>query len=636
LAQQASFPAIAYNSKTNQYLLIYSAGTKADTSHWAVYGQMLDAAGNPVGGQITVSLPTGNELCSYDPPNVAYSEKLNEFLVTWNEGTASNCDDAIFVQRVGADGSLLGTLSKQISGTGFTDIETTDVVFNPTSNEWLVAWNSDVPGTTNQELFAQRLAADGSQVGTDDQRLTDFTAAGGSTNDALGVAVDPKDSRYLLVVRGIDPTVTSRNETYGHLMSADGSTIGADHFRISHVAATNPAGDSVPPMIAYDSSANQFLVSWSGNPMLGSMAANEFEVFGRLVGSDGTVLGTADARYSDAGPDGSAAFGPVGRPEIGFNPNAKEFFLAWAGDDNVAPLVDNESEVFGQRVASGGAEVGNNDFRISHDGPDGDVNFAANRPVLGYNSSNCQYLVAWSSGKVGNLGSVNEEWDIYGNLVDTPCPPVNLTPPQITGTPQAGQTLTCSDGTWSGRGMTFSRGWSNDGTPIANAASPTYVPAAADVGHQIACTVTATDPDGTASASSAAVSPVAAPVVPPVVTPPDKTPPVCTATVARQKLATIRSKGLKVRVTCNEAARVSGALVLTAKVAKRLHVARAIGKGSGAIAKAGKFTLTVKLTKKARKALKSTRSVKVTLQTTATDKAGNRAKTRSKALTLKR
>src|SRR3954453_19610650 len=112
LTQQAGFPAVAFNSQANQYLLVYQAGPTGDTDHWPIYGQLIDAAGNPVGGQITVSLPTANRICNYEPPNVAYSERLNEFLVTWNEGTAATCDDSIYAQRIGADGSLLAVPSQ--------------------------------------------------------------------------------------------------------------------------------------------------------------------------------------------------------------------------------------------------------------------------------------------------------------------------------------------------------------------------------------------------------------------------------------------------------------------------------------------------------------------------------------------
>jgi hypothetical protein len=635
--QQAGFVSAAYNSKTDQYLVVYQAGPTADEDHWAVYGQLVDSSGNPVGGQLNVSAPTSDFICSFEPPAVAYSEALNQFLVSWDGG--ANCDDAMYVQRLAGDGTPVGTPNQKISASGYSDIETSQPIYNPTANEWVVGWMGVGPTTTNQELFSQRLDANGNEVGDDDQKLTDFSA-NGSADDAMAVAVDPGTSRYLFVIRANDSTVTPNTEIYGHVMAADGATVGSDHFRISHAADTNASGNANPPNVVFDPSANRFLVAWTADEKTGTMVDNEFEVWARFVAPDASVLGAADLRYSDMGPDGVATFQPQ-RPRLGFNPVAKEFFAVWAGDDNTPPLVDNEGEVFGQRIASDGTELGDNDVRISHDGPDGDPAFAANRPSLAYNSSICRYLVAWSSGNVGNFGSssANEDWDVYGNIVDSPCPPVNKTVPQISGTAQEGQTLTTSDGTWTGRGITFGYEWLRDGVGIAGATSKTYVPTAADVGHSVSSRVTATDPDGTASAGSAAVSPTAKPVSPVVVViPKDTTPPVCRATLAKQKLGKVLKRGLRFTMSCNEAGRVRAVLVIPAKVVKTLKAARALtaGKATKATTKAGKFRMTIKLNKKAKKLLKKARSVKMTLQTTATDTAGNRAKKRSKSLKLTR
>lgn len=636
LTQQAGFPDLAFNSQTSQYLLVYEAGPKADQNHWAVYGELLDASGNVVKPEFQISAPTTDYICLQDPPGVTYSAALNQFLVTWNQGNGT-CDDTIRAQLVGADGSLIAPLSNQISGTGYSDTETTVPLYNPVSNEWLVAWKSDIPTTTNQEIFAQRLAPDLTQVGTNDQKLTDFTGAGGNADDSISADVDPGTGHYLVVMHGIDPAVGGgQTEAFGHLMTADGTGIGADHFRISHVADTNPTSAyAYPPRVAFDPSAAAFFVTWVGNPMTGSMVSGHYDQFGRMVSSaDASLLGTADVRYSDMGPDSSTAFGPA-RADVGFNPNAHELFMVWHSDDDTPPLVDNELEVFGQRISgSSGAEVGDNDFRISHDGPDGNTAYSATRPALGYNAAVCQYLVAWHAGAPS---SSTEEWDVYGNFVDAPCPPVNTAAPAISGTAQAGQQLGCSNGTWTGRGMTFAMQWTNDGADIAGANGANYTLADSDAGHQIACRVTATDPDGSASATSAAVTPSARPIVVPLPVA-DTTPPVCSARVPRQKLAKVLKKGLRVTVACNEAATANLSLFVSSKALKVGRAARTVrvGKATKRLAQPGKATVVIKLTKKAKKALKSARKVKFTLRMAAVDTAGNHAKAITKRVTVKR
>lgn len=87
--------------------------------------------------------------------------------------------------------------------------------------------------------------------------------------------------------------------------------------------------------------------------------------------------------------------------------------------------------------------------------------------------------------------------------------PVNSAPPQITGSPVAGQTLSCSLGTWSGTPAP-ARQWLRAGAPISGATNETYALTAADLGAQIACRVTATGSDGETEATSAAVVPVPA------------------------------------------------------------------------------------------------------------------------------
>ncbi len=85
--------------------------------------------------------------------------------------------------------------------------------------------------------------------------------------------------------------------------------------------------------------------------------------------------------------------------------------------------------------------------------------------------------------------------------------PVNSALPQIGGSAVLGQTLTCSPGAWSGTPV-LARQWLRAGTPIAGAVGESYVLAAADVGTQVSCRVTATGADGEGVASSSVVVPV--------------------------------------------------------------------------------------------------------------------------------
>ena len=159
------------------------------------------------------------------------------------------------------------------------------------------------------------------------------------------------------------------------------------------------------------------------------MGPNENEVFAQLVGSDGSLLATVGLRISHVGPDGSGSFFAV-RPSIAFNRFTGQYLLDWSGDNNTEGGVDNESEIWGQRVAADGTDVGPSDFRISHNGPDGDTNFAAGRPNLAFNPVSCQSMTVWHTGNLANmsgLGGDTEKINVFGNLLPaSACPPPTI------------------------------------------------------------------------------------------------------------------------------------------------------------------------------------------------------------------
>jgi hypothetical protein len=93
-----------------------------------------------------------------------------------------------------------------------------------------------------------------------------------------------------------------------------------------------------------------------------------------------------------------------------------------------------------------------------------------------------------------------------------PTPPVNTVAPAITGTPTVGETLTTSNGTWTGKEppANFAYQWKAGGVNIAGATAKTYTLTEAEVGKAITVTVTARNWKGPTSATSAATAAVEA------------------------------------------------------------------------------------------------------------------------------
>lgn len=88
--------------------------------------------------------------------------------------------------------------------------------------------------------------------------------------------------------------------------------------------------------------------------------------------------------------------------------------------------------------------------------------------------------------------------------------PVNSVLPAITGTKTQGQTLTCSQGTWSNTPDAYAFQWRRNGEHIIGATANTRLLAAADVGALMSCTVTATNLGVVNSATSLPTTAIAA------------------------------------------------------------------------------------------------------------------------------
>src|SRR5207245_2564792 len=84
-------------------------------------------------------------------------------------------------------------------------------------------------------------------------------------------------------------------------------------------------------------------------------------------------------------------------------------------------------------------------------------------------------------------------------VVVAPRPPVNISPPTISGTAQEGQTLTANPGTWTNNPTSFSYQWQRcdsvgaNCSAIAPATTSSYALTESDVGNTLRVSVTATN-----------------------------------------------------------------------------------------------------------------------------------------------
>ena len=238
---------------------------------------------------------------------------------------------------------------------GFLDRSPTnhpDVAYNATDNTYLVVWAGDGLATDNEnEIFGQRVGATGTELGSDFQ-ISTMGPNGDQNYVAYNVAVawNSVDNQYLVVWNGTDdtaPLVQFEHEIFGRRINANtGALLGTDHIRISN-AGTNgdTAREALDPDVAYSAPANEYLVAWRAD---GGATNDELEIWAQRIDSDGTEIG-GDVRLSDMGPDGDTNYRPFSQQ---IAPAGATFLIVWFSDDNSGTLVDDENEIFGQFFAA--------------------------------------------------------------------------------------------------------------------------------------------------------------------------------------------------------------------------------------------------------------------------------------------
>jgi FG-GAP-like repeat/Abnormal spindle-like microcephaly-assoc'd, ASPM-SPD-2-Hydin len=240
--------------------------------------------------------------------------------------------------------------------------------------------------------------------------------------------------------------------------------------------------------------------------------------------------------------------------------------------------------------------------------------------------------------KPKSLGDKNATLQIASNAANSPQTvslsgtgvspaPVSQQAPAISGNAVRGDTLTCSNGTWTNNPTSFAHQWLRNGQPIPGATNQTYTVAEADVGQPLTCHVTASNAGGSNSRTSSAVTPTAPA-------------PTLTVAVPRQSLNAVLSKGLTFRAICVDACRVTGQVTgpVPPKKKRKARGSRVavVGRTNASLAGGTVRTLRVRISRAGKKALRGKRSATLRLAVSATDPAGSPRSTKTTSVKLKR
>ena len=141
-ADEQQLPSVTTNEQ-NRYLVVWQDKRYGD---WDVAGQLLDADGNKVGGDVWVTLSTDDDT----HPDVVANGPTQQYLTVWQRGTPSG--EAIEAGLLDADGTIVDAF--ELAPGGFGDNATPAVGSHQAGYYVVYDWSSWTPGS-NSDIFGR-------------------------------------------------------------------------------------------------------------------------------------------------------------------------------------------------------------------------------------------------------------------------------------------------------------------------------------------------------------------------------------------------------------------------------------------------------------------------------------------------
>ncbi|MBN1953720.1 MAG: PKD domain-containing protein [Anaerolineae bacterium] len=350
-------PSVVYSLHADAYLVVWE--DYHDGDDYDIYGQLVDANGEPLGGEIAIYPDAGNQQF----PDVAFDG--TNFFVVW-QGPHQDDSVDIYGRFVEADGTVLPTIFPVADAGGDSRREPA-VAYNGTEHEYLVIFQyGEQPNT---EIHARRVDPAGVLLGDE------YVVA--IQEEARSPDVAAADWAAYVVVWS-DRRVSGESwNIYGQVVLAGAdSSFDGDNFAIA--AATSIQWK---PAIARAPSSGEFLVVWEDYCQEVSSGA---DIYGQRLQADANLDGVNFAVNEETADQLAAAVAASHGPDL--------YLVAWEQDTAYA-----DSDLFGQRVSTGGLPLWYA-FEIS---AEPGWQYSA---VAAYNGQEEQYLTVWEE----------EDGSIYG------------------------------------------------------------------------------------------------------------------------------------------------------------------------------------------------------------------------------
>ena len=273
-------PKPAYNSATNQYLVVWEELRNVADD---IYGQRVNANGSMLGAEIVISTAANDQR----NPDIVYNSSSNQFLVVFDDDRLTQYDHDIYGVLVNADGALAGVdfpVSIASQNQYFPV-----VAYDAADNLYLVVWWDLRNPATSGDIYGRFVYADGAMAGAE------FAVSISNADQTYPDIAYASTLNQFLVVWTHDADI------YGRLVNAD-QTFAGPEFLIA-----TSSGYLSDPAVSFDPSSNQFLVAWSDS-------YGWDDIYARSVDANGNVsesvfelaVGMGDYWYPDMAFDSTA------------------------------------------------------------------------------------------------------------------------------------------------------------------------------------------------------------------------------------------------------------------------------------------------------------------------------------------
>ncbi len=365
------YPTVAYSTVSHQYLLIWYDDHNLGKE---IYGQRLHWLGFPLGAEFCLSAAEG----AHEEPAVAYNNNDHEYLLVWTADPDGDGDTDIYGRRYDRDGLGMGEPFAIVEAAGS---QTHPVIqYRFTNGNYMVLWDDEASGQVRGCL----LTGQGAPV------PGIFTVADGmNAAMVLGTAQDK-----VLVVFSQYNAATGY-DIRGRFLPAGGPfPAPGDDFAIC-----GEAGDQTFPAVAYDATADRFLVAWS------DARSDQGDIHVRCVlpsgnmGADIAIATAADAQT---------------HPALAANSPAGQMLVVW---HDYRDSGTSGADLYGRLVSNVGPPEGD-EFALSTAAGD------QMHPYVNFIGNADKYYVGWEDSR-----NVDTGWDIYGMWLNADGSPGSLTLP---------------------------------------------------------------------------------------------------------------------------------------------------------------------------------------------------------------